>query len=755
MKTTQLHFVKYNKIALWVSAGLMLAACSSAPTHLASGPAALPAKTGYFPLQIQNNVGQGASQNGVSHVYILFSAKQPQTPNPQCLMQLTQDTSVQGYNAWVGSCVPLSMQTQASQFSYSMDTLQATVGEPVIVYVPNVISGRAFVSLNYPLDVPITRAANGTASIQEPSLSNPFDGNYNLIFDKFEYTYDNTNTMWIDTTSVDDFALPIALSYTDPDTHVVTNNGYTGQDRTNIISGIQTILSTQGNSDWSHLVVTDAFSKTGTVMRIDAPNTSPSFNPNYLTALNGDGFNYINALRQYYTITGNNLMIDCSEVDASSYPEYVQLGSGTDPQAYIFKGSVVGNDFIFKNETTIAAHKMTVSIDLSKATSNDFFGPGQSPLDTPDGTIRSVLVKNLTSAFSVGLLPAPTGVTLNSLFSRAHTNYYTENTILKNKYNAYTQNGTGIGPWYDLYADAIHQTAANSVYAFAFDDVLKQDGTISVHNTGGAYASTPIIITLGSVDHLVVPEPGPNYTPNPHPNDVAPVTQVKQTGYHCSGNTCKLSVSWEIPSYQDSSVNYYILPLVPGVPLQDILPNEQLVPYGATSMSASFTMNAPPSAINQVAVFACIPSPEVVSSGFDCPSNANGYTPGSGVVGASSPNTQVNFNPPTPTSNSFFKCNGTTCSLTASWSIPAGQPSGVKYYINPLGNPIPLSTFMTGQTFTNGTSSTLTVPQSDVTQQKAQILIMACMDSGDLYCPSSANGYLETMSKGSTPFPVN
>lgn len=759
----QLNQFKIKKIALIVSLGLVLGGCASSPTNLGSKSAGsgVPSMANYFPVEVQNNVGPGASQNGVTAVYLLFTGKQMASPNPTCLMSLSP-TTVPGYNAWIASCQNLTLQTQVSQYSYPMSTLQPN-SNPVLIYIPNVISGRTFVSLNNSLDMPITIAADGSLSIQAPSLSNPTDGNYNLIYDKFEYTYDNTDTFWIDTTSVDDFALPIALSYTDPTTQATQLNGYTNQDRSTIITSIQNVLSSQGNSNWQHLVVKDSVSNTGTIMRIDAPNTSPDFNPNYLTALNGYGFNYVNALIKYYSNSAHAILVNCSEVDSPKYPEYVKLGNGTDPNAYIFKGYVVGNKFVFTNEPSNPADSMVVSIDLSKAQSIDFFGPGQAPFDTPNGTVRSVMIKNLTAAFSVGLLPAKGGTTLNNLFSTSHTNYYTTNSILKKKYNAYNQVPTGKGPWFDLYAHAVHSTAADPVYAFAFDDVLKQDGTISVSNSSPGPTVAPVIITLGSVDNLVVPSPGPNYNANPQPNNVFPVSNVAQTSFSCSGSNCTLAASWNIPAYQDTSVKYFILPTPSPTETSTVLQNESLLNYGATQGSITFPVSLPaPKLINQVTVYACIPSNDITAKGYDCPSVGNGYTFGSKVVGASSPAAGVQLQPVTITSNSNFNCNGTNCSLTATWTIPSNEPSGATFYILPLPPAkAPMPDIMNGQSLTTGTTGTLTVPQADVTTLTSAttvavpIVVSACMNdsSAGLFCPSASNNYNQSTTVGSVPFP--
>ena len=49
----------------------------------------VPSKSGYFPIQIQNNIGTGSSSYPVANVYLIFMGQQMAKPNPACVMQLT------------------------------------------------------------------------------------------------------------------------------------------------------------------------------------------------------------------------------------------------------------------------------------------------------------------------------------------------------------------------------------------------------------------------------------------------------------------------------------------------------------------------------------------------------------------------------------------------------------------------------------------------------------------------------------------
>ena len=738
---------KLTKIALAVSAALLLAGCGGAPTKpmtmTSQASVAITPMPGYFPVEIQNNVGTGSASYPVTNVYMLFSAQESAAPNQQCLMSLTQNTSITTYNAWTANCIPLTMKSKAAQYAYSMSSLQPIAGAPVVIYVPPVISGRAFVSLNYPLDIPMTRAADGSVSIQAPSLGNSTDGNYNLIYDKFEYTYTPNSTgqptFWIDTTSVDDFSLPIALSYGSQ------LNGYTNQDRDTVMQGIQSILGT-GSPSWQKLQVVDSVSNTGTVIRVDAPNTSPNFNPDYLTPVDS-GFDYRGTVVNYYA-AGNTLSIDCKEV----FP------AGTPANVYTFTGTITNGQFVFQNSPTTGSPTV-VSIDLAHAPSSQFFGPGQAPLDTPNKTVRSVIVKNLTALFSVGLLPAPTGTALSpSYFTTQMTNktYYKQNSILANPpYQGYQYSK---GPWYDLYAQAIHQTAANPVYAFAFDDVLKQDGTLSVINANNDQ-SQPVMITLGSVDQLEVPQPGKNYTANPPANDIAPVSDVKNPAFSCTSTSCTLQATWTLPTAQDPAVEYFVLPTPSPIETSIVLKNQALRPFFATGSTITFpikNLKPIPTSVNAVTVYACIPHPKDTKAiGFDCPSEANGYALAPMVVGATSSAKQLPLLGVKDISNPGFTCTAGSCSLTATWKVQSKQPAYAVYYIVPQNNTqASIVDIMNGQTLKGGTSTTLTLPQSKVTTTAAGITVYTCGNNATQFCPNAGNGYNQSQSPGvSAPAP--
>ena len=78
-----------------------------------------------------------------------------------------------------------------------------------ITLIPPIIAGRCWLSIGQPLIVPIW-----DTGFTGPAFNAASDPNYNIIFDKFEFTYESNNTIYCNTTSVDFFGMPIKATLT-------------------------------------------------------------------------------------------------------------------------------------------------------------------------------------------------------------------------------------------------------------------------------------------------------------------------------------------------------------------------------------------------------------------------------------------------------------------------------------------------------------------------------------------------------------
>jgi hypothetical protein len=497
----------------------------------------------YYPIKLVNNTNSG--NNNVDSVFIIFTCQDYTTNAYHSVLQLNYD-SVR--KAQVASIVRIASTTNAGNYSYRLDKLQGydAVSKSVKIFIPHLQSGRATISLNYPLSMypVIANAADTDYSFVQPSTSNPSDNNYYRFFDKFEFSYTQNNTLYIDPTAVDFFCIPINIH----DTKNQNSGAPLGINRDFIMSSIRrTFKSTSSHASWDSLFLKQ-FNDT-TIVRVNSPSNT-LFSPNYLS--NGS-FNYIDSLIKFYQ--NNSVVIDCSALRDSNgavYKFYNYSDSVTpanNPGAYLFTGKINSRKkWVFKNNPSGGFRVMTdSSINMDSVTSWDFFGPGVSPFATVNYTVQSILVEKLTGAFTVGLLPAPNGQKLDSAYLQNTSAYYQPNKQLHN---------TTTGPWYNLYTQALHKVIPQ-IYAFAFDDLLGQSGTLTSSDN-----TDTVTITLGNMGNI-------NVMP-PTPYNVLPATLTYNSGFSkqvLNGDTVYVDTfHWTNPSSQPANAGYFFVPVGVGAP---------------------------------------------------------------------------------------------------------------------------------------------------------------------------------------------
>lgn len=434
------------------------------------GISTIQAATGYFALTITNNT-KIATNN---QVYVLVKAN---TGTKDCFMQFDAN----GY----GTCETVNSNTKSETFSYKLSELPSTI------YLPKTISGRIYFSIGYPMDMFVDP---NTLKIVNPDGFKPRDANYYTLYDKVEYSYTDAGT-WMNPTAVDFFSIPIAISQ--PDSTSGATQAGLSESRSNIMQQIQGIFQSYDktkNRIWNNLFLNyQNDDSTNTILRLvspgkamvsNIPDTTP-FDQDYLANLTAYGFDYTSNLWNYYQ--NNTLVIDCSELKSIR----------PDIENFIFTGKVVGDKFIFTN----GIPKDTVSIAKPEHSTPFFAGAGGS-FDAENNTPKAIIIRQLTSAFEVGLLPAPDGTTIDKkYFSALKTSFYQHNKLLPPE-------STKQGPWYDLYSKALHSFGDKQpVYTFAYDDALGQDGTLHSPNANNPSAS----ITLGDMTGITIPDP---YTDN-------------------------------------------------------------------------------------------------------------------------------------------------------------------------------------------------------------------------------------------------
>ena len=103
-----------------------------------------------------------------------------------------------------GTMTPCVSGQNASPYFYSLSSFN---GFQIPTYVS---SGRLYISMGAPLDIPFNTAADGTVGIAYPNIENPSDASYNKYFDWAEFAVMN-GEVWINTTQVDMFGVPYTI----------------------------------------------------------------------------------------------------------------------------------------------------------------------------------------------------------------------------------------------------------------------------------------------------------------------------------------------------------------------------------------------------------------------------------------------------------------------------------------------------------------------------------------------------------------
>lgn len=172
---------KIENVLLWVLLYSFLTASAFAATLI-------PLNAGMqMTCQFVNNTG---GQYSNSQIYVLAIALN--TSNQFCTLDAT------------GAMTPCVSGQNASSFSIPLSSMNG------FQFPATMSSGRLYVSLGTPLNIPFNTAGNGTVGIAYPNIDNPSDPNINSIFDWIEFTVAN-NAIWCNTTQVDMFGIPMLM----------------------------------------------------------------------------------------------------------------------------------------------------------------------------------------------------------------------------------------------------------------------------------------------------------------------------------------------------------------------------------------------------------------------------------------------------------------------------------------------------------------------------------------------------------------
>ncbi|MDP1608367.1 MAG: beta-1,3-glucanase family protein [Chlamydiales bacterium] len=499
-------------------AALVQAAFNTTPTTPSLIP--IPGILGYAPLIIQNNTGLSSDR-----LYVIGKGLSLAATNAYFLQP----------NLTTGICslvLPNGVNSADPTISVQLSKLPSAGTNAFYVYVPQLISGRFYISVDAPLYMQTTYS--GIYGINDPSQTATQDPNYYTLYQDFEFTLNDVYDLYANVTNVDYFCLPMTLgSYTYPTGNLyptldnLTVVGYPETSaRSTILQAIQSGLTSQDASSppqWTNLVIPFyanpyVVSSPATDLRILAAKLSISLQNGYLFqgAANSQGF--FNSLYLQSTTSGPAASISyMQKLYDFLQTESIQIEIfPKDLPAVTYTMSAAGTNLLL-NLIPVSGTSYTLNLDtlttealLSGAVGE--WSASFSPSST--GPVTTELAKMISALFSAGMLPPANTVVQPIVDSDSYFSAYR---------GTYFSNPTGFslhGPWYNLYDKVIHplliQTGGFGLgYAYDFDDLLAIAGLLHVNiQTGGQLnPDQPYsVLTVGPID-TTIPDPTENFGP--------------------------------------------------------------------------------------------------------------------------------------------------------------------------------------------------------------------------------------------------
>jgi hypothetical protein len=383
-----------------------------------------------------------------------------------------------------------------------------------ILYINPLVSGRVYFSLSSktnPMGLQFGSAA--------PSFTNTSDPNYNVRFDKCEYTFTGgaSPNISCNATAVDFFSLPIQLQVIDGSKSFapVSHSSGLSQTRETVINKILDTFASAGEStEWEKLILPTGETTADSIIRVLSTKNGIAvfgFDDNYLTDLSFDYLDYLwsNAMSFYQNAGGANKVYIQMPIGAGDAPangsRVYEADFTTAPDTIIFTQvlpTVETDQLILSAPTTTAptttdtlfqalplyniadgqnaAHPGDVQ-QLSQLFSEAIIC-GMLPRNIPDMTVplrtvppgsagnKNVNPNNGNEKDS----PTDTHQTNNLASTYEHINsFYQFNKDLETGTIPLAGTTASTGPWFDLYGGSIHNIegpATGLVYTYGFDE---------------------------------------------------------------------------------------------------------------------------------------------------------------------------------------------------------------------------------------------------------------------------------------------
>lgn len=509
-----------------------------------------PGMLNYAPLVVVNNTGIDASR-----LYIIGKGQTLAATDAYFLQP----------NLSTGICtlVPGSSNNSADpNISVPLSKLPSAGKNAYYIYVPQMISGRFYLSVDTPLYMETAfNQITGYYAINDPSQTTIQDPNYYTLYQDFEFTLDKNYDLYANVTNVDYFALPLTLgshSYPTGNLYPTLDNltvvGFpTTSGRSSILSAIQTgLLNDQSvTPQWKNLSIpfyANPYTDTSalTYLRILAAKlsiglaqsaigvpfrgaavTQAYFGPTDITTGNSlylqsttsgpdTGVSYMEQLYNYYNSGGHQLQLTIFPKD---YPQatYTMTASST---AGTLNLTVNGSPTGAPPLITVILGNVTTESLLSGAIGDWVHENAITPTSTDPW--QTEIVKMLSALFTAGMLPPASSVTQPMVDDSTYFSSY-RGAYFSNPAGSPTYPFSSHGPWYNLYDQVIHPLLIQTNnfglgYAYDFDDLLDLAGLLHVNiQTGGILnLKQPYYqLTAGPID-----TPIPNATENFGPYDM-------------------------------------------------------------------------------------------------------------------------------------------------------------------------------------------------------------------------------------------
>jgi Beta-1,3-glucanase/Bacterial Ig-like domain (group 3) len=428
----------------------------------------------HLPIVFENRTGLPDTE-----IYIVVLGKDFETCASQAFVQFENKD---GFNSVGELKLADSILLNGSQFTQSLSEFSQSNGQ-YIAYIPYIQSGIIYFSYGSVLDmkvVPTSAPAPPPTcpagfGIQQPSPTDTSSDNYKIIFDVYEFNFDQNNNgqIFTNATAVSFHAIPLYAYLSTANTEIKTTGLF--QPRNYILSCVEeTFLAAPTAPAWDGLVLKDL----GETLRIMSPGkgmnaSTPLMDINYLDNAGTYGYSYIDDIwsggaGSFYRTTPLVL-----EIPAGSFETYTGvIDAGT--QAITWTSSPSGHVVTFDPPTTT----------LPTTTSMIF--SGQDLTVTDDSMLGDGV--QISKLFQEGIISSlvPTASTLSETYLTDNkASYYTHNSNLTP--------AEPTGPWYCLYSKALH--GFGSIYTFAFDEPLWPD--VQLVSDAFIEGSTFLAINLG------------------------------------------------------------------------------------------------------------------------------------------------------------------------------------------------------------------------------------------------------------------